>query len=130
MNNGANGIFDIEIGVYRMSANKQLLSILDIGLMINGKIESDGEVIVRGKVTGTLTADTLVIAETGVVDADCTASAVIIGGEYNGNLTVNGIMKILSTGKCSGTVLCQDMVVENGSTLNASVDCSLGSNGC
>jgi cytoskeletal protein CcmA (bactofilin family) len=111
-----------------MSDNKQPLSILDQGLIINGKIESDGEVIIRGKVTGTITAETLVIAESGIVDADCTAEAVIIGGDYNGNLTVNGIMKILSTGKCSGKVLCQDMVVENGSTLNASVDCSLGSN--
>jgi len=110
-----------------MSSKKQYLSILDKGLIINGEIETDGEVIVRGKVKGTIKAETLVIADTGIVDADCTADAVVIGGEYNGNLTVNGIMKILSTGKCSGKVLCQDMVVENGSTLNASVDCSLGS---
>jgi cytoskeletal protein CcmA (bactofilin family) len=111
-----------------MSKKNQDLSILDKGLTINGEIECDGEVIVRGNVKGTLKAETLVIADTGNVEAECTAGAVIIGGEYNGNLTVNGIMKILSTGKCSGKVLCQDMVVENGSTLNASVDCSLGRN--
>jgi len=111
-----------------MSTKNQGLSILDKGLVINGEIESNGEVIVRGKVKGTLKAETLVIADTGNVDADCTVDGVIIGGEYNGNLTVNGIMKILATGKCSGKVLCQDMVVENGSTLNASVDCSLGRN--
>jgi cytoskeletal protein CcmA (bactofilin family) len=110
-----------------MSNNNQHLSILDKGLIINGDIECDGEVIVRGKVKGNLKVETLVISETGAVDADCTADAVIIGGDYNGNLTVNGIMKILSTGKCSGKVLCQDMVVKNGSTLNASVDCSLES---
>jgi len=115
------------IGEYNMSKNNQTLSILDNGLIINGDIECDGEIIVRGKVKGTLKTETLVIADAGIVDADCTADAVIIGGEYNGNLTVNGIMKILSTGKCSGKVLCQDMVVENGSTLNASVDCSLES---
>jgi cytoskeletal protein CcmA (bactofilin family) len=109
-----------------MSKKNQILSILDQGLVINGNIECDGEIIVRGTVKGTLKAETLVISETGTVDADCTADAVIIGGDYNGNLTVNGIMKILSTGKCSGKVLCQDMIVKNGSTLNASVDCSLG----
>jgi len=109
-----------------MSTTNQILSILDNGVVINGDIESDGEIIVRGKVKGTVKAETLVIADTGIVEADCTADGVIIGGTYNGNLTVNGIMKILSTGKCSGKVLCKDMVVENGSTLNASVDCSLG----
>jgi len=110
-----------------MSTRNSALSIIDSGLVINGEIESNGEIIVRGQVKGTLKAETLVIADTGAVYADCTVDAVIIGGEYNGDLTVNGIMKILSTGKCSGKVLCQDMVVENGSTLNASVDCSLGS---
>jgi cytoskeletal protein CcmA (bactofilin family) len=109
-----------------MTTNTQNLSILDNGLIINGEIDCDGEIIVRGQIKGSVKAETLVIAETGSVEADCTADGVIIGGTYNGNLTVNGIMKILSTGKCSGKVLCQDMVVENGSTLNASVDCSLG----
>jgi len=108
-----------------VSKNKQNLSILDQGLTINGDIECDGEVIIKGKVTGTIKAETLVIADTGVVEADCNVETVIIGGDYNGNLTAKGIMQILRTGKCSGKVLCKDMVVENGSTLNASVDCSL-----
>ncbi|MBF0449494.1 MAG: polymer-forming cytoskeletal protein [Candidatus Magnetomorum sp.] len=108
-----------------MAKNKHPLSIINHGLTINGEIECNGEVIIKGNVSGKIKAEILVIADTGCVEADCEVGTVIIGGDYNGNLTVNGIMKILSSGKCSGKVLCQDMVVENGSTLNASVDCSL-----
>ena len=108
-----------------MAKNKQALSIIDHGLTINGEIDCNGEIIIKGKVSGKITAETLVIAESGNVEADCEVETAIIGGDYNGTLTVRGVMKILASGKCSGKVLCKDMVVENGSTLNASVDCSL-----
>jgi len=108
-----------------LAKKTQPLSIIDQGLIIRGNIECDGELIIKGQVFGNIKAETLVIADTGIVESDCEVKNIIIGGDYNGNLTANGIMKILSTGKCSGKVLCQDMVVENGSTLNASVDCSL-----
>jgi len=112
-----------------VAKNKHPLSIIDKGVIIKGSIESDGELIIHGQVFGNIKAQTLVIGETGSVESDCEVNNVIIGGDYNGNLTANGIMKMLSTGKCSGKVFCQDMVVENGSTLNASVDCSLNPNG-
>jgi cytoskeletal protein CcmA (bactofilin family) len=111
-----------------VAKKKQTLSIIDHGLIINGEIECNGEIIVKGKILGKIKTETLVIAESGYVEADCDVETVIIGGDYNGNLTVNGVMKILSSGKCSGKVFCQDIIVENGSTLNASVDCSLTPN--
>jgi len=107
-----------------VSKTNLALSILDEGLNIKGDLESNGEVIIKGEFEGTIKAETLVIYKTGTVEADCDVESAIIGGVYNGNLRVSGVMKILKTGKCSGKVFCKDMVVENGSTMNASVDCS------
>jgi len=101
------------------------LSIIDTGLTITGEIQCTGQLIIKGTVKGTITAESVVIAKEGNVFAKSQLETIVIGGNYEGELSASGVLKILSTGKCSGKVICKDIVVENGSTLNASVDCSV-----
>jgi len=101
------------------------LSIVDTGMVIEGKINSTGRLIIKGLVKGEIKGENVIIAKEGTVEADVNVETITIGGNYDGQLEATNIMKILSTGKCSGKVKCKDMVVENGSVLNASVDCSL-----
>lgn len=108
-----------------MPKKLETLSIIDSGMVVEGKIRSEGKLIIKGLVKGNIFGEHVIIAKEGSVEADCNVGTIIIGGNYDGELTATNIMKILASGKCSGRVKCKDMVVENGSTLNASVDCSM-----
>ena len=46
-----------------------------------------------------------------------------IGGTFEGEIRASKELIILSTGNCSGKVVCKDFVVEAGGVLNAQVNC-------
>jgi len=100
------------------------LSILDTELKIEGSISSKGTLIIKGKVTGTIEGDVVIIAQDGRVNSIATkVSSITIGGDFQGDLTASRELVVLSTGICSGKVSCKDLIVENGGILNAEVSC-------
>jgi cytoskeletal protein CcmA (bactofilin family) len=98
-------------------------SIIDKELTVDGTISSKGKLVVKGVVKGTLIGETVIIAEEGKVFADTKASSMIIGGTFEGEIRASKELIILSTGNCSGKVVCKDFVVEAGGILNAKVNC-------
>lgn len=98
-------------------------SIIDKELTVDGTISSKGKLVVKGVVKGTLIGETVIIAEEGKVLADTKASSMIIGGTFEGEIRASKELIILSTGNCSGKVVCRDFVVEAGGVLNAKVNC-------
>ncbi len=104
--------------------NYKNLSIIDRELKIEGSISSNGTLIIKGQVTGTIEGDVVIIAEDGRVNSSATkVSSITIGGNFQGDLTVSKELIVLSTGICSGKVTCKDLIVENGGILNADVSC-------
>jgi len=98
-------------------------SIIDKELTVDGTISSKGKLVVKGVVKGTLIGETVIIAEEGKVFADTKASSMTIGGTFEGEIRASKELIILSTGNCSGKVVCKDFVVEAGGILNAEVNC-------
>ena len=98
-------------------------SIIDKELTVDGTISSKGKLVVKGVVKGTLIGETVIIAEEGKVFADTKASSMTIGGTFEGEIRASTELIILSTGNCSGKVVCKDFVVEAGGVLNAQVNC-------
>lgn len=104
------------------------LSIIDKELKIDGSIESCGKLIIKGQVTGTIDGDVVVIAQDGEVNSSLTkVASLTIGGSFEGELIASKELIILATGSCSGKVVCQDLIVENGGVLNADVSCKTSS---
>jgi len=101
--------------------NSQNLSIIDKGLNIDGTISSEGNLVIRGSVKGSLSGEKIVIAEEGSVFADTDVSSLTIGGIFEGEIRASEELKILSTGSCAGSVVCKNLIVETGGLLNASV---------
>jgi cytoskeletal protein CcmA (bactofilin family) len=100
------------------------LSIIDTELKIEGSISSNGTLIIKGQVTGTIEGDVVIIAEDGRVNSSATkVSSITIGGNFQGDLNASKELIVLSTGICSGKVTCKDLIVENGGILNAEVFC-------
>jgi len=100
------------------------ISIVEQGLTIDGTVTCGGQLIVKGVVKGRLEADTVVIAEEGLVQARTEVKAITIGGTFEGDLRVSGSAVILATGCFSGKVTYADMVIEAGGRLSGEVVCT------
>ncbi len=98
-------------------------SIIDRELTVDGTVSTNGRLIVKGVVKGTLVGENVVIAEEGAVYADAKVASITIGGIFEGEIRASKELIILSTGSCKGKIVCKDFVVEPGGILNAQVTC-------
>ena len=98
-------------------------SIIDKELTIDGTVSTNGRLIIKGVVKGTLVGKDVVIAEEGAVYADAEVASMTIGGIFEGQVRASKELLILSTGSCKGEIVCKDFSVEAGGILNAHVTC-------
>ena len=98
------------------------LSIIDKELTIDGTVSTSGRLIVKGILKGTVIGQNVVIAEEGSVYANAKVASMTIGGTFEGEIRALKKLILLSTGKCTGKVVCKDLVVEIGAILNAQVN--------
>lgn len=98
-------------------------SIIDNGMTVDGSLVGKGNLVVKGSVKGTLAGESVIISEEGHIAADTKAQTMTIGGSFEGRLETMGQLVILTTGRCSGEIVCGDLVVEAGGRLDARVSC-------
>jgi cytoskeletal protein CcmA (bactofilin family) len=96
-------------------------SVIDKALTVDGTVSTNGRLIIKGVVKGTLVGENVVIAEEGAVYADAKVASITIGGVFEGELRASKKLIILATGRCKGKIVCHDFVVETGGILNAQV---------
>ena len=101
------------------------LSIIDKEIKIDGSIISCGKLIIKGNIKGNIKGENVIIAKEGKVYSDASVVSMTVGGIFDGNLYASKELIILSTGTFSGTVKCNDLIVENGGVLNAEVQCKI-----
>ncbi len=99
-------------------------SIIDSNLSVTGNLYGRGTLMVKGDIQGTVEGETIVIAKEGTVKAVMKATSVTVGGKFEGELSADKELIVLSTGNCSGKVACGDIVVEIGGILNAEISCN------
>jgi len=108
-----------------MAKNKSKnVSIIDKDMAINGEVSFKGRLIIKGVVKGTVVGEILVIDKEGTVCADAKVASVVIGGIFEGDIKALDELTILSTGKCSGQIVCKNFMVEAGGILNAKITCT------
>lgn len=98
-------------------------SIIDKQLTVNGTVSTNGRLIVKGILKGTVIGKNVVIAEEGSVYANAKVASITIGGTFEGEIRALKQLILLSTGTCTGKVVCKDLVIETGGVLNAEVTC-------
>jgi cytoskeletal protein CcmA (bactofilin family) len=84
----------------------------DIADSIQIECEVGGELRVGGK---------LVIGEKGIVHANVETVDAIIMGHYDGNMTATGNVEIASTGRVSGNVKTDSLVISKGGCFSGNV---------
>ena len=104
-----------------MADKRKGLSIIDKDCLVEGTLNVQGKLIVAGSLKGALIGNTVVTVEGSRVNAPAKVREMIIGGEFQGDITVYESLRILSTGVFSGKVACKSIKLETGGKLNGRV---------
>ena len=90
------------------------------GIEITGDIAFSDRLQVDGKVSGKITSDggTLIIGESGRLEAQIDVGVCVIHGAVNGDLKARSKVEIRRTGRVHGDVMTPVLLVEEGALFN------------
>jgi len=99
-----------------------LLTIVGESAKIEGKFEIADSIQIECEVGGEIrVGGKLVIGEKGVVNANVETVDAIIQGLYDGNMTATGNVEITTTGRVSGNIKTDSLVISKGGFFNGNV---------
>jgi cytoskeletal protein CcmA (bactofilin family) len=100
----------------------QLLSVLGASAKLEGRFEISDSIQIECEIGGEMTiGGKLVIGQNGVVHADVRTVDAVIMGRYEGNLVATGDVEITATGKVTGNIETDSLVIAKGGFFNGNV---------
>jgi cytoskeletal protein CcmA (bactofilin family) len=97
-------------------------SIIGPGISIKGEIRGDGALTMLGQFEGEVVLNGVVhIGPDARVDANITASDIVIAGAVRGNLSAEGRVEILGSGSLTGTLKSGSLAAGTGATVKGEV---------
>ncbi len=100
----------------------QIRAFLGDGTEFEGLLSFDGTVRIDGRFKGEIqTNDTLIIGESGHVEAEVKAGHCIIMGGMVGNIRAAGKVEIASSGKMNGNILTPVLIVQEGGLIEGNI---------
>ena len=104
------------------AAPTTLLGIVGQQSRVEGKFEVADSIEIECEIGGELTVGArLVIGEHGVVTADVHTVDAVIKGRYDGNMVATGNVEITATGRVSGNIETDSLVISQGGFFNGNV---------
>lgn len=98
------------------------LSVIAVGVMVRGSIDSNGTVKVEGTVQGDIaTRAQLLVAKGGLVEGDVEAKEAIVGGTVAGAIRAHDRVEIQPGAVVDGDVTTRRILVAEGASLNGQV---------
>jgi cytoskeletal protein CcmA (bactofilin family) len=90
-------------------------SFIGPGIRIRGRVDSEGELTISGRVEGDISHDGLLIIGPGALCiSNIRAVQMRIAGEVRGNIQVQQTLELMSTARLYGDTWCEALEVENG----------------
>lgn len=90
---------------------------------IDGRVEGEGDVVVHGRVDGTVAlSDTLTIADGGYVSGDIEARVIVIEGAAAGTLRASEVVHLTETAQVEGEVFATAVRLDPGARLKGRVE--------
>ena len=90
-------------------------SVIDKGCELEGRFTFAGKLILNGKLQGTINSPgTLLVGDTGQVQADVQVGTAIVSGEITGNIVAQDRVEILGDGRVIGDIVTPVLVLEEG----------------
>src|SRR5258705_8297371 len=99
-----------------------LLTVIGETAKFEGKFEIADSIQIECEIGGELrVGGKLVIGEKGVVNANVETVDAIIMGHYDGNMTATGNVEIAATGRVSGNIKTDSLVISKGGFFNGNI---------
>jgi cytoskeletal protein CcmA (bactofilin family) len=99
-----------------------LLTVVGEGARMEGKFDITDSIQIECEVGGEVNVGgKLVIGEKGVVNANVQTVDAIIMGHYEGNMVATGDVEITETGRVSGNIQTDSLVISKGGFFNGNV---------
>ncbi len=93
------------------------------GLTVEGEVSSEEEVVVNGKLRGSLSCtDVVTVGAEGRVEADVEASSLSVAGEVTGNVDARQRVDIQAGGRLIGDVKSARLTIADGASFKGNVE--------
>ncbi|MCX8026824.1 MAG: polymer-forming cytoskeletal protein [Thermodesulfovibrionales bacterium] len=79
-----------------------------------GDVTTEGTIRIDGRFIGNITAEWVIIGDSGYIKGNITSKGIIIGGIVEGNLKSDDIVEIKSTGRLTGDIHTKKLSVSEG----------------
>ncbi|MCH6546387.1 MAG: polymer-forming cytoskeletal protein [Deltaproteobacteria bacterium] len=90
-------------------------SVINQGCVFEGRLTFVGVLIVNGKFQGELiSSGTVIVGETGVLQADLRVGTVILAGQISGHITASERVELRQTARILGDIATPVLVLEEG----------------
>jgi cytoskeletal protein CcmA (bactofilin family) len=86
-----------------------------------GRIETEGTLIVEGSVRGRIKCSSLEIISQGNVEAEVYSEDVSVAGQFEGKMLCNGRLTVLGTGKVAGDISYGTLSMQAGGLIDGTV---------
>src|SRR5512137_1425873 len=98
-------------------------TVIGESILINGSLNGDEDLTVRGRVEGTLTlTKTLVVEPTGIVKAEVQVKNCVIAGAIVGNVTATESVEITKEGRMVGDIAAPRVIIVDGASFRGRID--------
>jgi cytoskeletal protein CcmA (bactofilin family) len=98
-------------------------TIIGESILINGNLNGDEDLTVRGRVEGTVTlTKTLVVEPTGVVKAEVQVKNCVIAGAVVGNVTASESVEFTKEGRMVGDIGAPRVIIVDGASFRGRID--------
>ena len=99
------------------------LGLIGRGIEVKGDITFADRLQIEGKTIGKLTSDsgTLIIGESGQIEAQIDVGVCVVHGSVQGNLIARSKLEIRRTGRVHGDVITPVLLVEEGAVFNGAI---------
>lgn len=93
--------------------------ILGKGLIFRGELTGEGDLQLQGHVEGKIAViGTVSIPKGASIQADISATEIIVAGAVRGNLMASAKVQVLPTAQHLGNVQCKSLVIAEGAVVN------------
>ena len=95
--------------------NQASTSVIDQGCELEGRLTFAGTLILNGKFHGEIfSSDTLLVGESGQVEAEVQVGVAIVSGQITGNINARERVELRGTARIFGDIVTPVLVLEEG----------------
>ena len=106
----------------RSTGREPGLSIISVGMVVTGELDTNGVVKVEGAIRGSVRAERQVlVAKGGLVDGDIFTKEAIVGGEVRGAIYADDRVEVQVSSSITGDIVTQRLMVQEGGEVNGQV---------